>query len=208
MLAILELGGPILWVIVLGSVLGLAVFLERLFHLHRAQIKTDDFLSGIINVLKRNSIAEAVTIADDTPGPVAHLVHSAVVHHDQPMAIEQALIDAGRSEIPRLEKNIGFLGLLGTIMPLLGLLGTILGMIEAFMTMEQQAPLVHVGHLAGGLWQALSTTAAGLIVAIVCAASSSLLRARSQSIICDMEHAANQILRFFRSGLTATPGAS
>ena len=73
-------GGWILWPIWLCGFAALGLFLERWFHLHRAQIKQEDFLSGIFTLMNRGNRAEAVTICNETPGPVAHLVRTGLLH--------------------------------------------------------------------------------------------------------------------------------
>ena len=99
-------GGWIMWPLMACSVIAASLFLERVFHLHRSQIKSDDFLSGIYTIVNRGNIAEAVSICDQTPGPVAHIVRTALLHtNEQPPQLKQTISRAGLTEIPRLEKN-------------------------------------------------------------------------------------------------------
>ena len=197
MLILIENGGPVMWMILFCSILAGLIFLERLLHLHRAQIGTADFLSGIYNIVNRNNIAEAVSICEETPGPVAHIVRAAVLQHDSSReVIAQHIVEAGTAEIPRLERNLNVLLTLAQVTPLLGLLGTVLGMMHVLLVVEEKAPLVHAGDLSGGLWQALITTAAGLAVAIPTYAAYNFLAGRVESIVLDMERASSQILGF------------
>ena len=83
MFNLIQIGGPVMWPILIGSLVVMTIFIERFLHLHRAQIKTDDFLNGLFNVIRRGNIVEAVSICEETPGPVAALTRSAVLHHDQ-----------------------------------------------------------------------------------------------------------------------------
>jgi biopolymer transport protein ExbB len=173
------------------------IFFERLLHLHRAQINAGDFLHGIYNILRRNNIVEAVSICEETPGPVAYLVRSAVLHHDEPRErMVQAVREAGLHEVPRLERNLNMLLTLAQICPFIGLLGTVLGMIDSLVSMELQSPLVHSGDLSQGLWQALITTAAGLAIAIPAYVGYNFLLGRVESVVLDMERAAGEILTF------------
>ncbi len=197
MLDVMGQGGLLMWVIAGASVLAVVVFLERLFHFHRAQIDAADFLEGIFNVLRRRNVVEAVSICEETPGPVAHIARAAILqgtgdHHE----IQQTIESAGLAEIPRLERNLPLLALIAQLTPLLGLLGTILGLIEALMQAQQRAPLVQAGDVAGGLWQALLTTAAGLAVAIPAFAGYHFLVHRLEQILLDMERASVDVLRF------------
>ena len=74
---LLRQGGIIVWVIIGCEVFAFGVFIERALHLHRARIKSEDFLKGIVNILKRNNISEALAICEETPGPVAYIVKTA-----------------------------------------------------------------------------------------------------------------------------------
>ena len=195
MLKILILGGPFLWVILVAGLAAVAVFLERWFHIHRAKIKTDDFMSGIVNILGRRGAAEAMTICGETPGPVARLVRTAVAHSGRQKAeIQRAVDDAALTEIGRLEKRFGLLATIAHIAPLLGLLGTVAGMIRVFIAIQQKAPLVPAADLAGGVWSALITTAAGLVVGIFAYAGYNILVSKTDGIILDMERSADEII--------------
>ena len=186
-----------MWLILGCSLLAGVIFLERLLHLHRAQIGAEDFLSGIFNIVNRNNIAEAVSICEETPGPVAHIVRAAVLRHEGTREeIAQHIVEAGTAEIPRLERNLNVLLTLAQVTPLLGLLGTVLGMMQVLLMVEEKAPLVHAGDLSAGLWQALITSAAGLAVAIPSFMGYTFLAGRVESIVLDMERASSEILGF------------
>jgi len=197
MLTLLQEGGPLLWPIFGTSIVAFVVFVERTFHLHRAQIKPDDFLRGIFNILRAGRISEALSICEDTPGPVAGVVRAAIQHHDKERpVIRQAILDAGLTEIPRLERNMGILATAAQIAPLLGLLGTVWGMRFVLLAIKQTAPLVGAADLAGGMWQALLSTVAGLIVAVLSFVAYNFLVGRVDAILLDVERAANEILAF------------
>ncbi len=190
-------GGWIVWPILVCSVVAAILFFERVFHLHRAQIKQDDFLSGIYTIANRGNLAEAVSICDQTPGPVAHMVRIALLHSEErPEELKQTISKAGLSEIPRLEKNLGGLLTIAQITPMLGLMGTVVGLVHVFMVMEQNAPLVEIGDLSAGIWQALITTAMGICVAVPSFAAYNFLLSRVETITLDMEYAAEETFRF------------
>ena len=197
MLELILQGGLIMWVILGAGLIAAMIFLERLFHLHRAQINAADFLEGIYNVLRRRNVVEAVSICEETPGPVAHIMRAGVLQGDaEREEIEQAIEGAGLTEIPRLERHLSMLATLAQMAPLLGLLGTVLGMMESLWVIHQKAPLVYAGDLAGGMWQALITTAVGLAVAIPAYAGYNFLLHRVESIVLDMERSSVDILNF------------
>lgn len=194
-------GGPLLWIILASGAAAFLVFVERAWHLHRARIRSEDFLRGIFNILRKDNITEALTICDETPGPVAYVVKTAILHRgDDKQAIRSAVDDAGMAEISRMERRLVVIATVAQIAPLMGLLGTVLGMIEAFLVMQHQAPLVQSADIMAGLMRALTTTAAGLTVAIPCYAAFNLLVVKIDRIVLDMERAASEITAFLGGG--------
>ena len=195
MMEMMQKGGPLMYLILACSLLGLAVFIERIIHFQRAQIDTDKFLTGLRNVLKKKNMIEAVTICSDTPGPVASVLKSGILKYGKSReAIKEAIEDAATHEIPRLEKNLIILATIAHITPLLGLLGTVLGMIKAFMVIQMKAGLVNPSDLAQGIWEALITTAFGLSVAIPSYMAYNYLVSRVRTFITDMERASSEIV--------------
>ncbi len=196
MWTVMTKGGPLMWPILFNAIVAIAVFFERFFHYHRAQIHTNDFVQGILNALKRGNAIEAIGTCDDTPGPVAQVVKAAVINHDRPRdEIREAVLDAARTEVTRLERNLPILVTIAQVAPLIGFLGTVTGMIKIFMVIEK-TQLASPGQLAGGVWEALLTTAGGLIVAIPSYVAYNYLVSRVQNLVVDMEKAANEILTY------------
>ena len=194
----LRLGGPVMWLLFAAGAAMLVLFLERLFHVHRARIKAEDFLKGICTILRRKNHEEAVSICEETPGPVASIVRAAILNRDRgPDEIRRAIDRSAVTEIARLERRLSPLSTAAQAAPLLGLLGTVFGLIRVFFTIQEKAPLVQAGNLADGLWQALLTTAAGLVVAIMCHLAYNILAAKVDDVVLDMERAADDILAFF-----------
>src|ERR1043165_1045726 len=136
---LLAKGGIMIWVLLLVSAAGIAVFIERLLYYHRAQINSTEFLNGVRNVLKRDNVVEALSISEAAPGPVARLVKSALLNRDRGGdGVREALEDAGLLEIPRLEEKLPLLATIAQIAPLLGLLGTVMGFIHVFMKLQAE----------------------------------------------------------------------
>lgn len=190
-------GGPVFWLIVLLGVAAIIVFFERLLHLRRAQIDYGDFLKGVCNVLENGNIDEAMMICEETPGPVAAVVLTAIRHRQGTReAIREAVENTGRAEISRLERRLASLAITCQIAPLMGLLGTLLGVIQIVQTMNAQAPVVQSTDLTTGLMQALVATVAGLLVAVPCHAMYSLLMVRIERIVLDMEASASEIVAY------------
>jgi biopolymer transport protein ExbB len=188
-------GGLMIWVLIAASTVAILVFAERLLHYHRAQINSMEFLSGVRNVLKRDNIVEALSICDATPGPVARLVKVAVLNRERGReGVRESLEEAGLMEVPRLEEKLNVLATLAQIAPLLGLLGTILGFMQIFSALQIAGAQANMEQLAGGVWQALISTAAGIAVAIPCYAGYNYLVGRVNSIVLEMEKAASEIV--------------
>jgi len=197
MLNWIQSGGPVMWLIMGGGFIALIVFLERLFHLHRAQIQIDDFINGITTNLRHGNELEAITICDQTPGPAALLVRTAIINSKEKKDdLIKAVQTAGIQEIPRLERHTNLLITLAQILPMLGLLGTVLGLLTMLVTMQQSSPIAELGDLTGSLWTALLTTAAGLITGIPAYAGYHFLISRVESIALDMEQVAREIIAF------------
>jgi biopolymer transport protein ExbB len=190
-------GGLMLWVILAASAAGIAVFIERLLHCHRAQINSAEFLNGVRTVLKRDNVVEALSICDATPGPVAKLVKTAILNRDHGRErVREALEEAGLAEVPRLEERLNVLATIAQLAPLMGLLGTVLGFITIFSQMQEAGLRANVGMLSAGIWEALICTAAGLAVSIPAHAGYNYLVSRVNEIVLDMEKAATEIVNF------------
>jgi len=190
-------GGPVFWLIVLLGIAAVIVFFERLLHLRRAQIDYGDFLKGVCNVLENDNIDEAMMICEETPGPVAAVVLTAIRHRKGTReAIREAVENTGRAEISRLERRLASIAITCQIAPLMGLLGTLLGVIQIVQTMNAQAPVVQSTDLTTGLMQALVATVAGLLVAVPCHAMYSMLMVRVERIVLDMEASASEIVAY------------
>jgi biopolymer transport protein ExbB len=207
-LGLMEQGGPVMWVITVCGAVALIVFVERSLHLHRARIKADDFLKGIFNIVGRQNIPEAITICEETPGPVAYVVKTAILHRrEERTTLQDAIADASRGEISRMERRLVVLATVGQIAPLLGLLGTVLGMFDALVVLQREVPLIHSAEVLGGLRRALLTTAAGLSVAVPCYIAFNTLVVKIDRIVLDMERAASEMVAFLKGGWSAqTPG--
>ena len=194
----MQQGGWVLWLILAAGIISVVVFLERAFHVHRAKIKTDDFLKGVCNILRRENIAEAISICEETPGPVATMVRSAILHYKQGREmIERAMNDTAITEIARIERRFNILATIAQIAPLLGLLGTVLGISQTYLVIQQKSPLVYSGDIAGGIWLALINTVAGLVVAIFSYIAYNMLVTKVDAIVLDMERSLSEMLGFF-----------
>lgn len=193
-------GGPIMWPILISSVFACAIILEKFWHLHKINIDTQDFLNKIIERIKRHEIKEALQICDTTESPIAHILKAGILKYDRPRPqIIETIEDASLYEVPNLEKNLPLLATIGHIAPLLGFLGTVTGMARCFQLVQAKSVLfnsISLGDLAGGIWEALLTTIAGLMVAIPIYAAYNYLVVRVNNLIVEMEKASTELVNF------------
>ena len=190
-------GGPVMWIILVLDIIALAVVLKKTFQFHREEINVRELLRGLFNVLKRQGFIEAVSLCDNTPGPVARMLGAAIAAKQQgDEDIRSAVDDAALTEIPRLERGMKLLGTIGFILPLIGFFGTVVGMLQAF-EVVRASEFLSASAVSGSVTGALLTSAAGLAGAIPCYVAYNYLLARIDTITLDMERAAGEIISFF-----------
>lgn len=193
-------GGPVMWPILLCSIFAFAIILDKFWYIHKIRIDTQEFLNSILDKMKRHQIKDALQICDKTKSPICHILKAGILKYDRPRPqIKEAIEDASLYEIPKLEKNLTALATIAHISPLLGLLGTVTGMVRCFQTIQAKATTfnpVSPGDLAGGIWEALLTTVAGLIVAIPTYVAYNYLVSRVNNFILEMEKASTELINF------------
>ncbi len=193
-------GGPIMWPILLASIFAFAIMIEKFWHLHKIRINTQDFLAKILEKMKRHEVKEALALCDATISPIARILKAGILKYDRPkQQIVEAIEDASLYEVPKLEKNLPMLATIGHIAPLLGLLGTVTGMVRCFQSVQAKATTLHPvspGDLAGGIWEALLTTVAGLVVAIPTYVAYNYLVNRINHYVLEMEKASTELVNF------------
>ena len=194
-IAIMEQGGILMWPIFVCSLIALAIVLEKFVSLRRADIDTREFMDTMRQVLRQNRTQEAVEICDQTDAPVARIMKAGILKHNRPKEdIREAIEDAGRFEIPRLERYLSGLATCATVAPMLGLLGTVQGMIKAFAKIQNMRGQVNPSDLAEGIGNALLTTAAGLAVAIPVVIFYNYFLSRVEGMIVEMEASSSELI--------------
>jgi biopolymer transport protein ExbB len=160
-------GGVLIWPIFLCSVMAIAIISERLYHFRRVRVNIPNLSTRVKKLLLEGKLDEAERLCESSSGPVARILAVGIhIHKKAVQEKEKIIARVGSRELRRLEKNLRGLGIIAHISPLLGLLGTVTGMIRAFMKIQELGGQVDASVLAGGIWEALITTAAGLSVAI------------------------------------------
>lgn len=207
--SILTKGGPIVWVLLALGLLGVMLFIERTLYLHRGHIGAKAFVDGIKNILAKRRLVEALTVCEETPGPVAAVVKAALLHADEPAeAMRFQVQEAAIVELPALERRLGSIAAIAQVAPLVGLLGTVLGLIVTFQRFEQGGPYAMANVISGGMWQALIGLAGSLMLAIPAHLAHHFLSGRVRAIVRDMEWAGNEIMKYLLADYRGlTPGA-
>src|SRR3954471_1966068 len=203
-------GGPMIWVLLILALVGVMLFIERTLYLHRGQIRAKAFVDGIKNILAKRRLVEALTVCEETPGPVAAVVKAALLHADDPAdAMRFHVQEAAVIELPALERRLGSIAAVAQVAPLVGLLGTIVGMISTFLAFEKGGNYAMAAALSAGMWQALLTTAASLMLAIPAHLAYHFLAGRVRAIVRDVEWSGNEIMKYllteFRGAKPAEP---
>jgi biopolymer transport protein ExbB len=192
-------GGIIMWFILFASVIGLAVVIDRYIVLRKAKINVPAFMVRIRGFLKKKDISSAVSYCMEEKSPVANIVRKGLkkykLGHER---VKEAIENAGSQEITKLEKGLTILASVSGIAPLLGFLGTVTGMITAFMTIQDLQGSANPSDLAGGIWEALLTTAFGLMVGIPALAFYNYFLNRVKKLVGDMEVVANDVVDFIQ----------
>lgn len=193
-------GGPVMWPILLCSVFAVAIIIERIWYLRKIRIDTRQFLNKILERMKRHQIKEAMELCEAVKNPLSQLLKAGILKYDRGrQQIKEAIEDAALYEEPRLEKNMTALATIAHISPLLGLLGTVLGMVRSFQIIQAKTTAlvpVSPGDLAGGIWEALLTTVAGLVVAIPAFVAYNYLVSKIGNFILEMERASTELVNF------------
>jgi biopolymer transport protein ExbB len=200
-------GGPMIVVLLGLGLTGLVIFIERVLYLHRAQIRAKAFLDGIRNILGKRRLVEALTVCEETPGPVAAVVKAALLHADSDAATLRFHVqEAAIVELPALERRLGAMASLAQVAPLVGLLGTALGMIATFVAFNRD--YATASALSRGMWQAMLSAAGGLMVAIPAHLARHFLQGRIRAIVGDIEWAGNEIMRYLLTEYRAGPAGA
>lgn len=192
-------GGPVLWLILLCSITSLFIFLSKWYQFHRSKVDIRELVTGLVNVLRRDGFIEAITLCDNTPGPVAKILASGIKAYQNQDDVSNAIDEAAHFELPRLESQLTILSTIAKTAPMLGLLGTVIGMGETFFMMQiKQGLSITLADLSGGVSTALTLTGAGLCVSIASYLAYNYLVYRVEGFCLEMDKAKTELIYFFR----------
>ncbi|MBE3070284.1 MAG: MotA/TolQ/ExbB proton channel family protein [Planctomycetes bacterium] len=187
---LLDQGGYIMYPIYLLSIVAMAFALERGISLRRGRILPRAFVANLRDLLGARPIdsEKILTYCQANPSPISRVFQVAVKRLRRPLPeIEKAIEDAGAREVRLLRRNCRVLSGVAYIAPLLGLLGTVMGMIKCFSQVSTGEALGRAERLAGGIYQALVTTAGGLTVAIPAAVLYLMFMAKIEKLVSEMD---------------------
>ena len=190
MFELLAEGGVLMIPLFLLSIVAVYVIAERWRSLNNARIEVDGFLRSVESMLKDGDRQRALTYCDGIDKPLARILKAGIRRLGRPIRdIEDAIGNAGKKEIYHLEKRMNWLATIAGVAPLVGFTGTVTGMIEAFMDIQSLQGNVNPSVLAGGIWEALITTATGLIVGIIAYGFYNFLLGKINRMIHELENA-------------------
>jgi biopolymer transport protein ExbB len=188
-------GGVMMVPIAIASIMALAIICTRLYSLRKIRINAKTFVLQVKNMMLRKQVDDAIMLCKQTPGPIASIFKAGLLKNDRPREqIKDAIEGAAHTEVFHLEKNLGVLGTIAAITPLIGFLGTVTGMIKAFMQIQALGGNVDASVLAGGIWEALITTAAGLSVGIPALIGYNWLQSKVEMHVFEMQESSNELL--------------
>ena len=196
MFEFLAKGGVLVIPILACSVLALAIFVERLIQYSRMGSRGAGLAERVAKLVKGGNEAEARKIAEQSNSPTGRVLARAMdVKKDNKEVLATVINNAIDDEVRDLSTYVQALATIGNIAPLLGLLGTVIGMIRAFMVIQQMGGKVNAAVLAGGIWEAMLTTALGLAVALPTMVAHSYLIARIRRYEAKLESGAVMFLK-------------
>ncbi|ANM32465.1 hypothetical protein ABI59_24000 [Acidobacteria bacterium Mor1] len=195
MIEIFKSGGPVMWPLLICSLIALAISLERLFALRTSKVLAPRIVEQVTGLVEGGRADRAAEVCRGNPGIYTNIVLAGLtLAHRGESAAKEAVEDAGRHETTKLTRFLGALGTIVGISPLLGLLGTVTGMINVFKTIAQSGG-GQAAQLSTGISQALITTATGLLIAIPALVAYNYFQGQAERIITEIERESLRVLR-------------
>jgi len=196
LLLFFEKGGPTMWPLLVGSVIALAILIEKASFLRRPKVVPPFLLDQIRARLLDGKGEEALAYLRQDDSPMARILTAGLMSREESREVlRDRLEDAGRHQLPVLEAHLNALGIVAGVSPLLGLLGTVSGMIKVFNTIALKG-VGNASALAGGISEALFSTAAGLLVAIPAYIAYRYFRRRAEVLAVEMERTSIEFVDF------------
>ncbi len=193
-------GGWGMYPIFFLGVVGFAIATERTFSLYlRMNLDKEHFFKSLTTCLLHGDLEGMVAVCDENPAPLSKVIKNCLIrliNKGTDAEIQAALDEGVLIEVPRIERRIGFLAVIGNVATLMGLLGTITGLIQAFGAVANSDPVTKAAILTKGISEAMNCTAFGLIVAVPSVLIYSILQARAQTVIDDINEISIRTFNF------------
>jgi len=187
-------GGVVMWPLLFCSVLGLALILDRTFTLCWRSVAFRPLAERLRGLIQQGKRSEAVRWLEKSRSPVAQVAAAYLRQAGSPAALRADVTAREASvHLAALERRMSLLAMVTQVAPLLGLLGTVTGLVDAFHQIELKAGHVQPADLAAGIWEALLTTVFGLVIAVPCQMTYTLLDQRVIAIALEMEWITNYL---------------
>ncbi|MDE2698315.1 MAG: MotA/TolQ/ExbB proton channel family protein [Gemmatimonadetes bacterium] len=187
-------GGNFMYPLLVMLFFGVVVMIERFYTLFKAHINAKEFMVELQDALKQNGPEGAAELCSNTRGPVATVLHAGLLRLDRGIEhVEKSIEESGAIEMAFLERGLVWLSTVANLAPLVGFLGTVSGMIRAFNDIAAAGD-VDPSVVAGGISEALITTASGLVVAIPVQAAYNFFLSKIDKIIIDLQESSNQFV--------------
>lgn len=181
-------GGWLMIPIVVLLFIAIAIFIERLLVINKAAKEDDSFMHRIKDYIHEGKIQSALNLCQQTDTPYARMIEKGISRLGRPMNdIQVAIENVGTIEIAKLEKGFPWVATTAAAAPMIGFLGTVTGMVQAFFAMANAGTDISISLLSGGIYQALVTTVAGLIVGIIALFGYNYLVSRVNGVVAKME---------------------
>lgn len=197
-ISIMELalaGGWLMIPIVLSSFIAIYIFVERIITINKANESPDAFIGKIKELVLKGDITAAKMLCNQHDTPVARMIEKGVSRIGSPLKnIEASIENVGKIELFKLEKNLSVLATVSGAAPMMGFLGTVIGMVQAFISIAQEEGSVSPKLLADGIYTAMITTVAGLIVGIIAYLGYNFLVTRVSKVVNKMEYSAIEFI--------------
>jgi len=195
LLSILLKGGWLMLPIFIASIIAVAIIIDRYLVIRKARKNIPKFLIKIRTILKKGNINEAINYCVAEKSAASNIIRQGLKKYRLGhVRVKEAIENAGKQEIKKLEKGLSVLATVSGVAPLLGFLGTVTGMISAFMRIEDLQGAANPADLAGGIWEALLTTAFGLAVGIIAFTFYNYLVTAVNKLVLDMEVISNDVV--------------
>lgn len=188
-------GGLMMIPIVLCSFIAIYIFVERVLTINNANKSPDAFISRIKELVMRGDINGAKLLCSQFESPIARMIEKGVSRIGSPLKnIEASIENVAKIELFKLEKNLSILATISGAAPMMGFLGTVIGMVQAFISIAQEEGSVSPKLLSSGIYTAMVTTVAGLIVGIVAYLGYNYLVTRVSKVVHKMEYSSVEFI--------------